>query len=672
MSRRQPISINRRFIYALATVNLVIVMIFSLALLWMEIKRVEAHLEQLLDNAVSLAEMSLPSALWQFNDDSVGDFAKSLFLFREIVFIEVIAGDRTVLTRIRPGFERLSFHTLKFSPDFLIRQRAIFHEVRQVGLIRVAVSHDAVNDTVVRHAKFSLLLVVALTATMMLTVLLVTRRVLFRPLGILEKAVERAVDGEWHLAADALERDEIGRLSKAFATTLRRLRRITASRDELDQEIRKRQMAMDLLAASEQRYRSLFDNMSSGVAVYRFPADRQEFIFIDCNFAAERITGLKRRQMVERNVRDLFPGMVEMGLLEVFRQVAASGQPQRHSQGFYTDNRLTFWADNFVYLLPSGELVAVFDDITERKKTEMALKKANDALERRVRERTEQLHLSRERAMRSSHLATIGVLSASIAHDINTPNDVILLNAPILDRTWQRITPLLTGEPGRRPDLETGSQPTTELVERGPQLIGTIIQSAKRIERIIHHLKHLVRQDSGEMNDRIDMREIIQESTALLRNKIQKHTDAFRLAVSETPPIIRGNAQQLEQVVVNLTLNALESLPDRSRGVLLTLQRDPLNDRLLFEVHDEGHGIPAELLPAVFEALFTTKAESGGTGLGLVTCKRIIERHRGTLIIDSEVDKGTSVTVSLPVGENADGSAQATLKKESNSGNRAA
>lgn len=127
------------------------------------------------------------------------------------------------------------------------------------------------------------------------------------------------------------------------------------------------------LQASEQRFRVLFENMSSGVAVYEAVDDGRDFVFRDFNAAAERIDQVCRDRVVGRRVTELFPGVEIMGLLDVLRRVWQTGTAEYHPTSLYKDDRLTVWRENYVYRLPSGEVVAVYDDVTERKRAEEAL-----------------------------------------------------------------------------------------------------------------------------------------------------------------------------------------------------------------------------------------------------------------------------------------------------------
>ena len=124
----------------------------------------------------------------------------------------------------------------------------------------------------------------------------------------------------------------------------------------------------------ESKFRFLFDNMRSGVAIYQVFNDGADFVIIDFNWAAEKLENVRREDIIGKNVVEVFPGIKEMGLLEVLRRVWKTGEAEFSQATLYRDPTRTGWRENYIYKLPSGEIVAICDDVTERKRAELALR----------------------------------------------------------------------------------------------------------------------------------------------------------------------------------------------------------------------------------------------------------------------------------------------------------
>jgi PAS domain S-box-containing protein len=167
------------------------------------------------------------------------------------------------------------------------------------------------------------------------------------------------------------------------ATTLRRSEAgdpryfVTAVMDITEQR-----RAQASLQASEERYRELVDHMASGVVVYEPTGDEEDFLIRDFNSACERIEQIDREAVVGKLVTDAFPGVEEFGLLDVLRRVARTGMPEHYPTSLYRDQRLASWRENHVYRLPSGEVVAVYEDVTERVRAEQEATRAKELMER--------------------------------------------------------------------------------------------------------------------------------------------------------------------------------------------------------------------------------------------------------------------------------------------------
>jgi len=127
----------------------------------------------------------------------------------------------------------------------------------------------------------------------------------------------------------------------------------------------------DELKEYQAKFKTLFDNVSSGVAIYEARNDGEDFVFVDFNAAAEEIDQIKKEELVGKSVAEVFPGVKEFGLFDVFRRVYKTGTPEHHPISVYKDERIAGWRENYVYRLPSGQIVAVYDDVSSRKRTEL-------------------------------------------------------------------------------------------------------------------------------------------------------------------------------------------------------------------------------------------------------------------------------------------------------------
>jgi len=119
------------------------------------------------------------------------------------------------------------------------------------------------------------------------------------------------------------------------------------------------------------KFKVLFENVCSGVAIYEARNDGEDFIFVDFNPAAEQIEHIEKEKLIGKSVAEVFPGVKEFGLFEVFQRVYKTGIPEHHPVSVYKDERIAGWRENYVYRLPSGQIVAVYDDVSARKRTEL-------------------------------------------------------------------------------------------------------------------------------------------------------------------------------------------------------------------------------------------------------------------------------------------------------------
>ena len=201
---------------------------------------------------------------------------------------------------------------------------------------------------------------------------------------------------------------------------------------ELQTQLRASRQLEDARRDSDARYHSMFEYSKSGVAVYRAVDNGEDFIFVDFNRAAEEIDKTKKEHVIGRSILEVFPGVKAFGFFDVLQKVWASGEPAHHPVSEYRDERIVGWRDNFVFQLPSGEVVSVYSDETERKQSEEALRKAHEELqnlsrelEQKVEKRTRELEKKSEKLIEAERLAALGKMANRVAHELRNSLTVI-------------------------------------------------------------------------------------------------------------------------------------------------------------------------------------------------------------------------------------------------------
>ncbi|HAD04168.1 MAG TPA: hypothetical protein DCF93_05855 [Desulfuromonas sp.] len=255
----------------------------------------------------------------------------------------------------------------------------------------------------------------------------------------------------------------------------------------------------------------------------------------------------------------------------------------------------------------------------------------------------------REEAARASHLAALGELAAGVAHEINNPTGLILLDLPIIRDAFRDCLPLLEAHQRSQGEFTLGGLEYSRLRDELPLLLAEVLDGAQRIKQIVEELKDFSRPFDARQFGPVDLGEVVRKAVHLVGNQLKQATDRFELHCDTPLPPCHGNAQRLEQVVINLILNACQALPERNRALQVAVRHQREGGFNIIEVRDEGVGIRPEHLAQVTDPFFTTRRQVGGTGLGLSVSTRIIEEHGGTLHFASSPEGGTVVTVALPV-----------------------
>jgi len=302
-----------------------------------------------------------------------------------------------------------------------------------------------------------------------------------------------------------------------------------------------------------------------------------------------------------------------------------------------------------VVVVPLFLLLSAFALWSRTLHGQVALRTAD--LTREIAERKhaeEELRLNQQQLIQADKLAALGVLVSGVAHEINNPTGLILLEVPTLKRFYADASKVLERCYREEGDFSCGGLPYSRMREELPRSLDKLQDAGKRIKRIVDDLKDFARQGDSACNETVDLNSVAQAAVRLVEPSIRTATTRFSAAYGTGLPAFRGNTQRIEQVLVNLILNACQALPDNGRAIELTTRHDPQQGLVVFRLRDEGSGISPENLSRLTDPFFTTKRDQGGTGLGLSVSAGIVKEHGGTLRFESQPGSGTVVTLSLP------------------------
>jgi len=276
-----------------------------------------------------------------------------------------------------------------------------------------------------------------------------------------------------------------------------------------------------------------------------------------------------------------------------------------------------------------GTLTQSFNHMTrELHRAQEELKQFNATLERRVQEKTDELRRTQTNIIQMEKMVSLGTLAATVAHELNNPLEGILTYAKLIRRRILK-------------------EPLPEDVKNEiADELKLIADETSRCGNIVKNLLLFSRRRVGELREH-NIRDIVQQTAKLMDHHLMMHSVTFAADFTEPLPLILCDGQQITQALLALEINATEAMPQG--GELRLAIASPSPGEITIAVRDSGCGISPEVMPHIFEPFYTTKKEGKGTGLGLAVVYGIIERHGGTIDVQSTAEEGTTFTITLPV-----------------------
>ena len=257
---------------------------------------------------------------------------------------------------------------------------------------------------------------------------------------------------------------------------------------------------------------------------------------------------------------------------------------------------------------------------------------------------------NQRKLIQADKLISLGTLAAGVAHEINNPNHLLRLNAQAVEQIWSQLREQLDVSLPEASAISIGGMTMEQLDTEIPRLLRGMLGASDRIRDIVQHMKDFARTDTQDTDQPVNVEDVLRAAVSLLHNKLKNATDRLEISIESGVPPVKGSHQRLEQVFINLLMNAAEALPDKNAGIHVCL-RGQSPHQLELTIRDEGTGITAQVLEHIFDPFFTTKRDCGGLGLGLSISKTIIDAHGGELSFEPAQNGGTLARVTLPTME---------------------
>jgi PAS domain S-box-containing protein len=410
-------------------------------------------------------------------------------------------------------------------------------------------------------------------------------------------------------------------------------------------DITERRDAELALQESEARFRAIFDNIQEGIFIH----DIDTGAILSTNRRACEMYGLGEQELLAASIADISSGVPPFTHADAafWMMKAAAGEPQSFEwQARRADGGL-FWAEinmRRAELAGQERLLVVVRDISRRKAREEELRQN---LERQV-QLNKKLEEAHNQLLQSEKLASIGQLAAGVAHELNNPIGFVHSNLGSLEGYLQDLFAIIDASESEGDALAAVQRLKAEkdyaFVKRD---IGELMAESRdglaRVRKIVQDLKDFSRVGEAEWQW-TDLHQGLDSTLNIVWNEL-KYKCTVKKEYGELPEV-HCLPSQLNQVFMNLLVNAGQAIVHQGE---ITLRTGRDGDRVWVEVADTGAGIPQENLNRIFEPFFTTKPVGKGTGLGLSLSYGIVVKHRGRIEVKSEVGKGSTFRVVLPI-----------------------
>lgn len=655
-------SISKRFTYALIGVVTLLLMSFATVAIFINIRRIDADLQDRLDNAAKLAQASLAVPFWNLDVDTINHFAEALLLDESLAFVNISSEGQPITIRSRE--KREDFRYFTESSQFLVKSADILYKERKIGTIQLAMSRENVREETILNILWIVALTTLVIVAISLTSIVITRRYIASPLLKLQKSAGLIAGGNLEAPIDTASQDEIGHLARDLNVMRGSIKgligELRESKDKLEEHSRTLEQKVEertrALAQSVEELKALGEvsravsstldletvltsivshavqlSATDAGTIYEYDEQSQKFQL--------RAT----YQMEEELIEALRANPPRLGEGAVGR-AAATGEPVQIADILedetYTKRirelmeRFGSRASLAIPLLREdriigglvvrrktpGEFPAEVVELLKTFASHSVLAIQNARLFREIEEKGRQLELTSK--YKSQFLA-------NMSHELRTPLNAVL--------GYTRM--LLMNVYGQLP------QAIRDVLDR-------IDKSGRHLLGLINDVLDLSKIEAGQVTLSVNpysVKEVVQNVVTAMQPLAAEKKLALKVSLPSDLPATQGDERRITQVFLNLVGNAIKFTDIGEIGIQVTAS----DSAIAVEVSDTGPGIPEEDWQKVFEEFRQVESSAtgkrGGTGLGLAIAKRIIELHGGRIWVESSMGKGSTFRFALPV-----------------------
>jgi signal transduction histidine kinase len=660
-------SISRRLSYALIGVVTLLLIAFAAGGILFNIAIIESEIESRLDNAMKLAQISLPTSLWYLDNDVVNDFVEALFLDESIVYTKISWGDQVITKKKRAGFQHQQFESampptsLKDS-EFIVKSSDIYFERSKVGKILIMMSRENVRKQALMQIYGIVALTILIITAIWLTSIVITKRYISRPLLKLQESASLITHGDLDTFVDKSSSGEIGILAQHLDVMRGSIKQLfgelSKSKDKIEEysrtlerkvEMRTRELARSVeelkaLGEVSQAVSSTLDletvltsivlhavqlSKADAGTIYEF--DEAEDVFvprINYGVSAEFIEAIRKSgprvgdktvigQAALKRAPDQIPDLVNVADYPL-SFVQQTGFRALLAVPLLREDRLI--GGLIVRRKVAGEFPAPVVELLQTFAAQSVLAIHNARLFYELEKKGRELEIANKH--KSEFLA-------NMSHELRTPLNAILgYTELILDNIYG--------------DVPDKIQEVLERLEKnGRHLLG-----------LINDVLDLSKIEAGQLtlslND-YSMQEVVHTVVYSVESLAEEKNLALRVSVAPDLNVGKGDEQRIAQVFLNLVGNAIKFTEEGEVKVEVTSS----NNKFLVAVSDTGPGLSAVDQQRIFEEFHQADSSStqkkGGTGLGLAISKKIVAMHGGRIWVESSPGQGSTFSFTLPV-----------------------